>query len=117
MRARTIVECNILCQHPAQVLLVHNEDVIETLLANGAHPALGYGIRRGARYGVWIIFIFSALRYFSQYSLPSMDMSGLPLLTWLFAWAAALWIITGAVHLSRNRRHIHHDPSLTVNEF
>lgn len=48
--------------------------------------------------------------------LPSMDLRAVPLLTWLLAWAAALWIIAGAVHLSRNRRHILHDPSLIVNE-
>jgi membrane protease YdiL (CAAX protease family) len=33
--------------------------------------------------------------------LPSMELNGVPLMTWLLAWAVALWIVAGVVHLSR----------------
>ena len=42
-------------------------------------------------------------------TLPSMELSGTPLLTWLLAWAAALWVFVAAVAVT-NRGHLSREP-------
>jgi hypothetical protein len=40
MGTSLVVEFHVLLKNAAQMTLVHNQDLIETFLANGAHPTL-----------------------------------------------------------------------------
>jgi len=46
-----VVVLDILLENAAQMTLVHGEDLIETFITNGAHPALCEGIRLGSLIG------------------------------------------------------------------
>ncbi|MEJ2149723.1 MAG: hypothetical protein P8Z40_09590, partial [Chloroflexota bacterium] len=51
-----------------------------------------------------VVILMHASLVFSTLALPSMELSGVPLLTWLRVWAAVLWGVVGAVAVAGGRQ-------------
>ncbi len=51
-----------------------------------------------------VVILMHASLVFSTLALPSMELSGVPLLTWLLVWAAVLWGVVGAVVVAGGRQ-------------
>jgi membrane protease YdiL (CAAX protease family) len=51
-----------------------------------------------------VIILMHASLVFSTLALPSMELSGVPLLTWLLVWAVVLWGVVGAVAVADDRQ-------------
>jgi membrane protease YdiL (CAAX protease family) len=47
-----------------------------------------------------VVILMHASLVFSTLALPSMELSGVPLLTWLLVWAAVLWGVVGVVAMA-----------------
>ncbi len=50
-----------------------------------------------------VVMLMHASLVFSTLTLPSMELSGVPLLTWLIVWAVVLWVIVGLVAVVRGQ--------------
>jgi membrane protease YdiL (CAAX protease family) len=53
-----------------------------------------------------VIILMHASLVFSTLSLPSMELSGMALLTWLLVWAAVLWIVAAAVVVADRMKRV-----------
>jgi membrane protease YdiL (CAAX protease family) len=51
-----------------------------------------------------VVILMHAGLVFSTLTLPSMELSGMALLTWLLVWAAVLWAVAAAVAVADGRR-------------